>query len=226
MPPSFKDRNLESALFLRTWAELKPLQVEQPEEFGKIRERRLASLLKETAPIWKALQTSYAKDFAAALETETWVEARFYQDLEFRLPESMQQIQDDLQESKMPSLGDDDTFDCFQSLERFVGRAQGVTVRFRTSLEEKARETREGRAPSSYGGFAGAGALSMPDMENELYEMQQNLFASVLGGDLGMGGMGLHGLGIGGPEPDSDEEEEEEEEEEEDEEEEELAAAP
>lgn len=160
--------------------------------------------------MWKELQGLYGKDFAAAFETETWVEARFYTDLGFSLPGSFQDIQDQLQrhQDKMPRLAEDDPFSC--SLETFVGRAQGVTVRFRTSLEEKARQAQRGRGPSRYGAFA------MPDVENELYEMQQNLFASV------MGGFGLNGLGnaLGG-ESDSDGEGEEEEEEEQEEDEEE-----
>jgi hypothetical protein len=54
-----------------------------------------------------------------------------------------------------------DFLDCFQNLEVFVGRCQGVTVRFRMSNEEKAREARRRRAPSNLGAFSGAWA--MPD---------------------------------------------------------------
>ncbi|CAK9038862.1 unnamed protein product [Durusdinium trenchii] len=216
VPRTFQDRNSESALFLKAWAELKPLQLERPRDFAQIREQRRKALLKETMPIWKALEASYSKDCAGAFDTETWVEARFYHDLGFNpLPESFQEIQNNLQQQRkmqMPSFGDDDPFESFQNLEFFVGRAADVTVRFHTSSEEKARDSRRGRAPSNFGAFRGQGAFAMPDMENELYEMQQKLFASVLGA-FGPRGGGL----FGGAPADSEEEDEEEEEEEEEE---------
>jgi len=48
-------------------------------------------------------------------------------------------------------------------LEKFIGRAQGVTVRFRMSSEEKARDASRGRAPSDLGAFTGQGAFAMHD---------------------------------------------------------------
>lgn len=187
IPRTFQDRNYESAFFLKAWSELKPLQLQRPKDFPQLREQRRKALLEEATPIWKALEAAYS-DCAGAFDSETWMEARFYHDLRFNpLPESFQEIQNHLQKQRtqfqMPSFAGDDFLDCFQNLEVFVGRCQGVTVRFRMSNEEKAREARRGRAPSNLGAFSGAWA--MPDMENELYEMQQNMFASVLGGSFG-----------------------------------------
>jgi len=65
---------------------------------------------KETMPIWKALAALY-KDCDGAFETETWMEARFYHDLDFKpLPEAFQELQNHLQKQQvqMPRFGGED----------------------------------------------------------------------------------------------------------------------
>lgn len=161
IPRTFQDRNYESAFFLKAWSELKPLQLQRPKDFPQLREQRRKALLKEATPIWKALEAAYS-DCAGAFDSETWMEARFYHDLRFNpLPESFQEIQNHLQKQRtqfqMPSFAGDDFLDCFQNLEVFVGRCQGVTVRFRMSNEEKAREARRGRPPATWEPFLALG---------------------------------------------------------------------
>mmetsp|Transcript_52354 Transcript_52354/g.125014 ORF Transcript_52354/g.125014 Transcript_52354/m.125014 type:complete len:798 (+) Transcript_52354:62-2455(+) len=216
VPSSFLDRNYESAMFLRAWSELKPLQLSAAADFTARRDRRVISLRKEASNAGKMLEDAYSGIFEPAFASGTWVEARFYHDLGCRpLPAPFDDIYAKLEQQRRPA-GMPGMPDMYGDFESFVGRAEGVTVRYRVSLEEKARQAQRGRGPSDLGAFRGMGPFGMPDMENELYEMQQNMFASCMGGfglgGLGMGGGPFGGAGLFGGSADPDDEEDEEEE--------------
>eukprot|EP00928_Gymnodinium_smaydae_P047604 TRINITY_DN31789_c0_g1_i1.p1 TRINITY_DN31789_c0_g1~~TRINITY_DN31789_c0_g1_i1.p1 ORF type:complete len:603 (-),score=96.04 TRINITY_DN31789_c0_g1_i1:223-2031(-) len=203
VPESFLDRNWESAIYLRTWPQIKLLH-----EQGKqiLKDARAEEVQDQCNRAWKKLSDTYTKEYEAVYVADAWVEARFYHDLGIKpLPRSWQDMMTAFEKQRtfrtvMPEDPGESSTDRFDD---FVGRAIGVTTRFHMSPKEKART----RDRSAAGAFANTSpwGMGMPDIENDMYEIQQNMFNSLLTGGLGGGFGGLFG-GAHGADEDSAEE--------------------
>jgi len=201
-----QERTFGDMLYMQKWSELKSLQStnSQAFEYRKIGDAK--QLEKLVSVIDEGMCTKY-QEIEKMVDTMSWVRARFYHDLGFNpLPCEYQEIYDVLKqrETSMSGLPMMDVEE-FGSFERFVARAAGVTQRYRMSQQDQQREVRKYGALGDTGHEMNQFGVPMPDMEQELYFMQQSIMATTFGG---LGGQA---------EDDEDEDEDEEEEEEEEE---------
>eukprot|EP00931_Biecheleriopsis_adriatica_P002733 TRINITY_DN1037_c1_g1_i2.p1 TRINITY_DN1037_c1_g1~~TRINITY_DN1037_c1_g1_i2.p1 ORF type:complete len:577 (+),score=137.50 TRINITY_DN1037_c1_g1_i2:83-1813(+) len=232
VPQSLKDHNYGDALHLQAWAELKPVQGKP--EFESCRLQRLNALRQQLHDVDRSLNDAYQPPLDDLFEQFSWVRGRFYHDLGVRpLPGQYQQVFERVESERErvdaisksmatsrtseqnDAFSEQNPLDVFSNFDSMLGSIIGTTQRYRMSVEEKAKSQRRGQRRGYSGGF---GIPGLDDMEQEMYDMQQNMMTSVLGGHFGGGAFGGFGSMFGGHEEEDFEEDEEEEEEEEEEE--------
>ncbi|CAE8667928.1 unnamed protein product [Polarella glacialis] len=174
IPEGLKDHSYSHALYMKKWAELKPLQLANEPAFAKTRAGVARDLQQKMKQLDRDLGNLYYEGLDDLFDPSSWVRGRFYHDLGFvPLPQEYQEVYDALLQNaartpRVPGMEEFGTFD------GFLARAAGVTQRYRMSKQEKTKEVRQfGDRDSDMLGRH-SNHMALPDTEQEMYSLKQN----------------------------------------------------